>query len=117
MAYSNNNAWFAQPKPLLVGNPLADGSSGEGYTGWGEGFMMGGVYGITRVIPKWNFHLYGGASYIPSFSAGRELFTDKSRFHGEVEDAFAGFIGGKLNFVTILLITKFSCSLHCPLTH
>lgn len=95
MAYSNNNAWFAQPEPLLAGNPLADGAPGKGYTAWTEGFAMGGVYGITRVIPKWNFHVYGGASYILSFSAGRELFTDKSRFHGEVEDAFVGFIGGK----------------------
>lgn len=95
MGYSNNNAWFAQPAPLLTGNPLADHAAGAGYTGWIEGFAMGGVYGIARIIPKWNFHVYGGASYIVSFSAGRELFTDKSRFHGEVEDAFAGFIGGK----------------------
>lgn len=95
MAYSNNNAWFAQPVPLLTGNPLADNSAGKGYTAWLEGFTMGGIYGITRIIPKWNFHIYGGSSYIVSFSAGRELFTDKSRFHGEIEDAFAGIIGGK----------------------
>lgn len=96
MAYSNNNAWFAQPTPLLTGNPLADNTAvGKGYTAWLEGFAMGGVYGITRLIPKANFHVYGGASYILSFSAGRELFTDKSRFYGEVEDAFVGFIGGK----------------------
>ncbi|MEG1837833.1 MAG: alginate export family protein [Bacteroidaceae bacterium] len=95
MAYSNNNAWFAQPAPLLTGNPMADNAVGKGYTGWLEGFTMGGIYGITRLIPKRNFHLYGGASYILSFSAGRELFTDKSRFHGEVEEAFVGFIGGR----------------------
>lgn len=95
MAYSNNNAWFAEPDPLLTGNPLADHPAGKGYTAWLEGFVMGGVYGIARLIPRWNFHLYGGASYILSFSAGRELFTDRSRFHGETEDAFVGFIGGK----------------------
>lgn len=95
MAYSNNNAWFARPAPLLDGNPLAENPAGKGYTAWLEGFAMGGIYGIVRIVPKWNFHLYGGAGYILSFSAGRELFTDKSRFHGEVEDAFAGFIGGK----------------------
>lgn len=95
MAYSNNNAWFARPAPLLVGNPLADNAAGKGYTAWVEGFTMGGLYGIMRIIPKWNFHIYGGVSYILSFSTGRELFTDKSRFHGETEDAFAGFIGGK----------------------
>lgn len=95
MAYSNNNAWFANPTPLLTGNPLADNAAGKGYTAWLEGFTMGGIYGIMRIIPRWNFHVYGGASYILSFSAGRELFTDKSRFHGETEDAFVGFIGGK----------------------
>lgn len=95
MAYSNNNAWFAEPAPLLTGNPLADHPAGKGYTAWAEGFAMGGIYGLARIVPKWNLHLYGGASYILSFSAGRELFTDKSRFHGETEDAFAGFIGGK----------------------
>ncbi len=95
MAYSNNNAWFARPAPLLDGNLLAENPVGKGYTAWLEGFAMGGIYGIVRIVPKWNFHLYGGAGYILSFSAGRELFTGKSRFHGEVEDAFAGFIGGK----------------------
>lgn len=95
MAYSNNNAWFARPEPLLAGNPLVDGPVGKGYTGWLEGFAMAGVYGITRLSSWQNLHLYGGASYIASFSAGRELFTDKSRIHGEVEDAFAGIIGGE----------------------
>lgn len=94
MAYSNNNAWFGQPTPLLTGNPLADNPAGEGYTGWLEGFGMGGIYGITKLVPKLNLHIYGGVSYILSFSAGRELFTDQSRFHGETEDTFAGIIGG-----------------------
>lgn len=95
MAYSNDNAWFTGTGPLLNGNPLVDGPAGKGYTGWVEGFAMGGLYGITRLSSWQNLHLYGGASYIVSFSAGRELFTDKSRFYGEVEDAFAGLIGGK----------------------
>ena len=95
MAYSNNNAWFARPDHLLTGNPLASNPTGKGYTGWLEGFAMGGIYGIARIIPKGNLHLYGGVGYILSFSAGRELFTDQSRFHGEVEDAFVGFVGGR----------------------
>lgn len=94
MAYSNNNAWFGQTTPLLTGNPLVDNPASAGYTAWLEGFGMGGVYGITKIIPRLNLHLYGGASYILSFSAGRELFSDKSRFYGETEDAFAGMIGG-----------------------
>ncbi|MEG2340446.1 MAG: alginate export family protein [Odoribacter sp.] len=95
MVYSNRNAWFATPIPLLAGNPMVDHPAGAGYTAWLEGFGMGGIYGITKVIPSLNFHVYGGASYILSFSTGRELFTDRSRFHGEIEDAFVGCIGGE----------------------
>lgn len=94
MAYSNNNAWFACPEPLLKGNPLADQPAGKGYTGWGEGFVMGGIYGIAPVLPKLNLHVYGGTNYIVSFNAGRELFTDRSRFYGHVNDAFVGVVGG-----------------------
>lgn len=95
MAYSNNNAWFGQPTPLLAGNPLADNAPGAGYTGWIEGFGMGGIYGISKIVPRINLHLYGGVSYIGVFSSGRELFSDRSRLHGDVEDAFVGLIGGK----------------------
>lgn len=94
MGYSDGDAWFARPEPLLKGNPLVDHPAGSGYTGWVEGFVMGGIYGITPVIPSLNLHLYGGANYIASFSAGRELFTDRSRFYGHVDDAFIGLVGG-----------------------
>lgn len=94
MAYSDNNAWFARPDLLLKGNPLANNPSGIGYTGWIEGFAMGGIYGIVSLVPRINLHLYGGANYIVSFSAGRELFTDRSRFYGDVDDAYVGLVGG-----------------------
>lgn len=95
IVYSNDNAWFAEPGTMLEGNPLADGPAGKGYTGWLEGYAMGGIYGVTGIIPRIGLHLYGGASYLASFSAGRELFTDRSRFHGAVEDAYFGIVGGR----------------------
>lgn len=94
MVYSNNNAWFAQPTPILNGNPLVDKPVGEGYTGWLEGFAMAGIYGITTIIPKYNIGVYGGASFMISYSAGRELFTDRSRFYGNFDDAYVGIVGG-----------------------
>lgn len=94
MAYSNNNAWFGQPTAMTNGNPLATNPVGAGYTAWLEGFASVGIYGIVKVIPKINLHLYGGANYLVSFSAGSELFTDKGRFHGDIEEAFVGLIGG-----------------------
>ncbi|MEG2365379.1 MAG: alginate export family protein [Alistipes sp.] len=94
MAYSNLDAWFAQPEVMTEGNPLADQPVGEGYTAWVEGFGSAGVYGIVKVIPRMNLHIYGGANYLVAFSAGNELFTRKARISGAVEEAFVGLIGG-----------------------
>lgn len=94
MVYSNNNAWFGEPSVMLDGNPLAKDPVGRGYTGWVEGFAMGGLYGVQRISQKGNLHLYGGASYIVSFTAGAELFDNKSRFYGDIEEAFLGLTGG-----------------------
>ena len=94
MVYSNNNTWFGQPTAMTTGNPLAEKPTGAGYSAWLEGFASAGIYGIAKLVPKLNLHLYGGVNYLVSFSAGNELFTDKARFHGDVEEAFAGVIGG-----------------------
>lgn len=95
MIYSNYNTWFGDPVQMTTGNPLADSPSGDGWSAWIEGFASAGVYGVVKVIPKINLHIYGGASYLVSFSAGNELFTKKSRIYANVEDAFVGFVGGK----------------------
>lgn len=94
MVYSNDNAWFAQPSAMTTGNPLVDKPSGKGYSAWLEGFASAGVYGIVKLIPKLNLHVYGGVNYLASFSAGNELFTEKARVYGDVEEAFAGLVGG-----------------------
>lgn len=94
MAYSNGNAWFGQPDVVTAGNPLADHPVGKGYTGWLEGFASGGIYGVTKIVPSINLHLYGGVNYLASFSAGNELFTNRSRIYGDIEEAYAGVVGG-----------------------
>lgn len=94
MAYSNDNAWFGQPETVTAGNPLADHPVGKGYTGWLEGFAAAGIYGVTKIIPSINLHLYGGVNYLVSFSAGNELFTNRARIYGDIEEAFIGVIGG-----------------------
>lgn len=94
MVYTNQNSWFAQPSAITNGNPLATKPTGEGYSAWLEGFASAGVYGLTKIVPKINLNIYGGVSYLASFSAGDELFTNKARFFGDIEEAYAGFIGG-----------------------
>lgn len=99
MAYSNLNAWFGQPDALTNGNPLATNPVGEGYTAWLEGFGALGLYGIVNIIPKINLHIYGGGNYLVAYSAGTELFTDKSRIYGATEELFAGVVGGGVDRV------------------
>ncbi|MGL4728226.1 MAG: hypothetical protein ACRCWO_05690, partial [Bosea sp. (in: a-proteobacteria)] len=93
MYYGNNNAWYANPRPLLSGNPLVRGrTAGAGYSNWAEGFVHTGLYGITPLSE--NVSVYGGISGIYSASAGQELFTSRTRGHYHVEDAFVGIVGG-----------------------
>ncbi|ULQ51771.1 alginate export family protein [Flavihumibacter fluvii] len=93
MLYTNNNAWYGREDAMLDGNPLAHNPAGKGFTGWIEGWISAGLYGITTLSTKNNTYLYGGASYIVSGSVGRELFTDQSRVYGAFDDAFVGFMG------------------------
>jgi hypothetical protein len=92
--YSNNNAWFGRPDLMLQGNPLVAGTpAGRGYEDWVEGYIHTGLSGITPLSD--NFYVYGAGSVMATASAGQELFTDETRFHLAVEDAYAGFIVGR----------------------
>ena len=93
MYYGNQDAWFGREEKMLDGNPFAIGkSAGKGYSDWIEGFVHGGIYGITPVSD--DVSVYGGFSAIASGSTGQELFTDQTRTHVATEDAFAGVVGG-----------------------
>lgn len=91
MVFSNTNAFFGRPDVLTAGNPLATAPSGKGTDTWFESSVEAGLYGISAVTDQ--ISVFGGGSYIASGSWGPELFTDQSRVHGGVEDAYFGFIG------------------------
>ncbi|KPF46976.1 hypothetical protein IP76_03040 [Rhizobium sp. AAP43] len=94
MIYGNANAWYGRPDLFLAGNPLASGEmADEGASAWAEGFIHSGIYGLTPLGE--NIYAYGGLSGILSGSAGTELFTDESRYHIGVEDAYLGLVGGQ----------------------
>lgn len=67
--------------------------AGNGASGWAEGFIHSGLYGLTPVGDT--TYAYGGLSAILSGSAGTELFTDEGRYHLGVEDAYVGLVGGE----------------------
>ncbi|MFZ6688542.1 alginate export family protein [Undibacterium sp. SXout11W] len=92
MIFSNTHAFFGNPQILTAGNPLAEAPSGSrGTDNWLESSVELGLYGLTSLSKR--VSAFGGVSYITSGSWGNELFTDRTRSHGGVEDAYVGFIG------------------------
>ena len=92
--YGNDNAWYGRPDAMLAGNPLVQGEpAGKGYSNWAEGYVEYGLSGITPLSET--FYVYGALTAISSGSAGQELFSDWTRGHTSIEDAYAGFITGK----------------------
>ena len=92
MVFSNTHAFFGRPEVLTAGNPLARAPSGsDGTDIWLESSVEAGLYGLSALSDR--VSVFGGASYIVSGSWGPELFTDETRGHGGVEDAYLGFVG------------------------
>lgn len=91
MLFSNAGAFFGRPDVLTAGNPLATSPSGkDGTDTWLESSIEAGVYGLKALNGRTS--AFAGVSAIASGSWGPELFTDKTRHHVAVEDAYAGFI-------------------------
>lgn len=93
MIYTNDRAFFGRPDILTAGNPLATSPSGgkPGPDTWLESSVEAGLYGLSRLSPRLSG--FAGVSAIASGSWGPELFTDETRFHLAVEDAYFGLIG------------------------
>lgn len=95
MAYGNHDAWYGRPDLMLTGNPFVQGKpAGPGGTAWVEGFIHAGVYGLVPL--GGSLHAYAGLSAIASGADGRELFSNRIRSHVDVEDAYAGVVGGSM---------------------
>jgi hypothetical protein len=91
--YSNTNAWYGRPDLMLAGNPLVVGeASGNGYEDWIEAYVHAGIYGIRPVTEK--TYVYGSLSAMLTASAGQELFSDETRSHFGVEEAYIGVVTG-----------------------
>jgi hypothetical protein len=88
----NDHAWYGNPDLLLSGNPLVNGPPGTGSFSEKSAFVDLGLYGITPLAGT--TYAYGGASYLVSGSHGQDLFEDRDRVYGAVEDAYAGLVGG-----------------------
>jgi hypothetical protein len=93
MLYGNVDAWYGRPDLFLAGNPLVSGeTAGKGASGWAEGFVHTGLYGLTPLGE--DVYAYGGLSTILR-PRRHQLFTDESRYHLAIEDAYLGLVGGE----------------------
>ncbi|MGL5358748.1 MAG: hypothetical protein ACRDBI_03390, partial [Shewanella sp.] len=92
LIYANDRAFFGRPEVLTAGNPLATAPSGgeSGPDPWLESSIEAGVYALSA----FSQHISGfaGVSAIGSGSWGPELFTDQTRTHLAVEDAYLGLM-------------------------
>jgi hypothetical protein len=65
---------------MTAGNPFVlRPPAGAGTSGWVEGFVHAGVYGLLPLAGT--LHAHGGASAIARGSTGQELFTELTRSH------------------------------------
>ncbi|MGL5908086.1 MAG: alginate export family protein [Shewanella sp.] len=92
LLYANDRAFFGRPEVLTAGNPLATAPSGRdaGPDPWFESSIETGVYGLSSFSKYING--FAGISAIGSGSWGPELFTDQTRAHLAVEDAYLGLM-------------------------
>ena len=88
----NDHAWFGRPDALLAGNPLVDGAPGTGIFAERSAFLELGLYGITPITQS--AYVYAGSSYLMTGSNGQDMFENRDRVYGAVEDAYGGLVGG-----------------------
>jgi hypothetical protein len=89
---ANDHAWYGHADELLAGNPLVHGAPGPGVFAERSAFVELGLYGITPITQS--LYGYAGLSYLTSASSGQDMFENRDRVYGAVEDAYGGLIGG-----------------------
>jgi len=90
-AYSTRNPFFGHADLFTTGNKAARHPAGPGTTTWAEGYIEPGLGGITR-IGDTPLYPYGAVTYLESASWGQDLYDSGTRYHGDFEQLYAGFI-------------------------
>ncbi|NTW59826.1 MAG: alginate export family protein [Nitrospirae bacterium] len=102
-AYSTRNPFFGHADLFTTGNKAAQHPAGPGRTTWAEAYIEPGLGGITR-LGDTPAYPYGAVTYLESASWGQDLYDFGSRYHGDFEQLYAGFIydlPGKRNALNV----------------
>jgi hypothetical protein len=90
-AYSTRDPLFGHADLFTQGNKAAQHPAGPGTTTWAEGYIEPGVGGITR-LGDTPAYPYGAVTYLESASWGQDLYESGTRYHGDFEQFYAGFV-------------------------
>lgn len=90
-AYSTRNPLFGHADLFTMGNKAAQHPAGPGTTTWAEGYIEPGLGGITR-LGDTPLYPYGAVTYLESASWGQDLYESGTRYHGDFEQLYAGFV-------------------------
>ncbi|MBE5229092.1 MAG: alginate export family protein [Microcystis aeruginosa PMC 728.11] len=87
--FSDTNPWFGNPE-----NFAPSSYQPKGTITWGEFYLEPGLAGITG-LGNSPVYIYGGASYTVSGTVQPDIFRTDSRFYGNIERLYGGFLVAK----------------------
>jgi hypothetical protein len=84
--FSDTNPWFGSTEDFVAGSYQPKGT-----ITWPEFYIEPGIGGITQIgeIP---LYVYGAVSYLESASLAPDIFRSDTRFYGDIEKLYGGFL-------------------------
>lgn len=90
--FSDTNPWFDSSQDFL-----APDYQPHGTVTWPEFYIEPGIGGITQ-IGNSPVYTYGAVSYTESSTLAPDIFTSDTRFYGDIEQLYGGFLIAKKDF-------------------
>jgi hypothetical protein len=90
--FSDTNSWFGSTEDFVAGDYQPKGT-----ITWPEFYIEPGIGGITQIsdIP---LYIYGAVSYLESSTLAPDIFREDTRFYGDIEKLYGGFLFAKKDF-------------------
>lgn len=90
--FSDTNPWFNNSQDFVAGNYQPKGT-----ITWPEFYIEPGVGGITQ-IGNAPIYTYGAVSYLESGTLAPDIFRADTRFYGDIEKLYGGFLIAQKGF-------------------
>lgn len=90
--FSDTHSWFEASEDFVAGNYQPKGT-----ITWPEAYLEAGLGGISQVADL-PLYVYGAASYLESASLAPDIFRADTRWYGDIEKLYAGFLAARKGF-------------------